>query len=138
MTIVLNLPEPPSVNAAYSNVSGKGRAKTKIYKQWETECLWMIKQAKPGIVKGEYTVALFLSEQTRKDVDNCLKPTLDLLAKVGISENDKHCYGVVSVKSPDVDKGKCRIAINPKNKKEFPFVCVAERAEQAWNGRDVA
>lgn len=137
VVIVLNLPEPPSVNAAYSNAAGKGRVKTKAYKAWETECLWMIRQAKPGIIKGEYTVALFLSEATRKDVDNCLKPTLDLLSKVGISEDDSRCYGVVSVKSPDVDSGKCRIAINPRSENNFPFVCVAERAEQAWNEKDV-
>lgn len=138
MTIVLNLPEPPSVNEAYSNARGKGRIKTQKYKQWQTECHWMIKQAKPGIIKGEYTVVLFLSEKTRKDVDNCLKPTLDLLATVGISEDDKQCYGVVSVKSPDVEKGKCRIAIKAKNGEEFPFVYIAERAEHEWQRRDVA
>lgn len=136
--IVLNLPEPPSVNAAYANVVGKGRIKTKAYKSWETECLWMMKQAKPGIIKGEYTVALFLSEATRKDVDNCLKPTLDLLAKVGVSEDDRRCYGAVSVKSPDVEAGKCRVAIKPKSDNQFPFICIAERAESAWEKRDVA
>ena len=130
--ITLNLPEPPSVNEAYVNVRGKGRTKTVKYKQWETECLWMIKAAKPGIIKGEYMVVLFLSQKTRKDVDNCLKPALDLLAKCGVTEDDKYCYSVTSAKSPDVHKGKCKIVIRPKNHlTEFPFICVAERAEKA-------
>ena len=136
--IVLNLPEPPSVNAAYSNVRGKGRIKTREYKAWHTECLWMIKQAKPGIIKGEYTVALFLSEKTRKDVDNCLKPTLDLLASVGVSEDDKRCYRVISTKSPDVEQGKCKIVVRPISDDQFPFTCIADRAERAWEERDVA
>ena len=135
-TIVLNLPEPPSVNAAYRNTA-KGRAKTQVYKNWETECLWMIKQAKPGIIAGPYTVALFLSEKTRKDVDNCLKPALDLLGKVGVTEDDRHCYGVVSTKSPDVSRGRCRLAIRPKTDDFFPFICVAERAGRAFDERDV-
>ena len=136
--IVLNLPEPPSVNAAYANAKGKGRIKTKIYKQWETECLWMIKQAKPGIIKGEFTVTLFLSEQTRKDVDNCLKATLDLLKTCGVTEDDKRCHTVISTKSPDVTAKRCRIVIRPRTADNFPFVCVAERAERAFEARDVA
>ena len=136
--ITLNLPEPPSVNAAYSNVKGRGRIKTREYKTWETACLWMIKQAKPGIIKGEFMVVLFMSEQTRKDVDNCLKPTLDLLGKCGITPDDKRCYTVTSTKSPDVEKGKCRIVISPRTENNFPFICVAERAERAFQERDVA
>jgi len=134
-TIVLNLPEPPSVNAAYRNTA-KGRAKTRSYRNWESECLWMIKGAKPGIVAGPFTVVLFLSEKTRKDVDNCLKPVLDLLGKVGVTEDDSRCYTVASTMSPDVTVGRCRIAIRPKTDDFFPFICIAERAGKAFDERE--
>ena len=136
--IVLNLPEPPSVNAAYSNVNQRGRVKTKAYRNWETECLWMIKQAKPGIIKVTFIVTLFLSEKTRKDVDNCLKPTLDLLSKCGITKDDKWCYAVVSTKSPDVETGKWRVAITNKDGNESPIMCVSERAARALEERNAA
>lgn len=133
--ICLNLPEPPSVNEIYANVSRKGRVKTRTYKNWESECLWMIRQSKPGRVHGRYFVTLFLSEKTRKDVDNCLKATLDMLAKCGLTPDDKQCAGVCSAHSPDVEEGRCKIVIRQLSDDHFPYVCFADRADASLEGR---
>lgn len=129
--IILDLPEPPSVNVAYKNIPGKGRAKTAVYKNWETECLYKINQGNGKYVMGPYLVTLFLSEKTRKDVDNCVKPTLDLLKKAGITEDDVNCYAVQSTKSPDVGKGQCRVAIIERDNAYFPFIAFGERVSAA-------
>lgn len=129
--IVLNLPEPPSVNAAYKNIPGRGRAKTAVYRNWETDCLCMINAGDGKYVMGSYLVTLFLSEKTRKDVDNCVKPMLDLLKKAGVTEDDVNCYAVQSTRSPDVKKGQCRVAIIERDGTYFPFIAFAERAGKA-------
>jgi len=136
--IILDLPEPPSVNVAYKNIPGKGRAKTAVYRNWETECLYAINRGKGKYVMGSYLVILFLSEKTRKDADNCIKPALDLLKKAGVTEDDVNCYAVQSTKSPDVQKGKCRIAIMERDNAYFPFIAFGEHAAAALRLNEVA
>jgi len=83
---------PPSVNACFSNVKGKGRIRTERYRQWATAAGWDCKRK--GSVHGAFTVTITIDRQTRhvlSDIDNRCKPVLDLLQEHGIIDNDRHC-----------------------------------------------
>ncbi|KKN77916.1 hypothetical protein LCGC14_0354810 [marine sediment metagenome] len=101
MTVTLFLPIPPSLNNAYVNVPGLGRVRSKAYNQWLTEAAWRLKiqrATQPTCFKGEVVVDLTV-ERKRKgvgDIDNRIKPVLDLLTKYGIIEDDSHVQQVTA------------------------------------------
>ncbi|MTH96559.1 RusA family crossover junction endodeoxyribonuclease [Roseibium sp. RKSG952] len=85
----LSLPFPPSVNAMYRNVSGKGRVKSADYKKWEKQAGFLILEAKPrphtGPVRISYT---FGAKSGRWDMSNFIKAIEDLLVTHGLIEDD--------------------------------------------------
>lgn len=75
--------KPLSVNEAWQ---GK-RFKTPKYKSYETEMLWIL--PKLGILKPPYKLNVTFGISTESDLDNCLKPFLDILQKkYGINDKD--------------------------------------------------
>ena len=49
---------PPSVNAMYVNIPGKGRAKSRAYKAWLQTTGWEIKAKRPKQITGPYSIAI--------------------------------------------------------------------------------
>jgi Holliday junction resolvase RusA-like endonuclease len=90
----LIIPPPPSVNALFSNVAGKGRVRSAKYKQWATAAGWKLQSQRanwPALAEGQpYAVALRLPMDYRCDIDNAAKGPLDLLVSLGIVPDDKH------------------------------------------------
>ena len=87
---------PPSVNACYSNVQGKGRVRTKRYREWAAAAGWDFNGH--GSVKGAFVATITIDRHTRhvlSDIDNRGKPVLDLLQTHGVIENDHYCERVV-------------------------------------------
>lgn len=83
---------PPSVNACFANVRGKGRVRTERYRQWATAAGWDCKRK--GTIAGAFSVTITIDRQTRhvlSDIDNRCKPVLDLLQDHGIIQDDKYC-----------------------------------------------
>ena len=90
--ITLTLPLPPSVNAAYCNVAGVGRVKTKKYKEWEKEayeaCLTQPKYELEGNewLEADYTYYMPIwcknGNIKRIDTSNREKCTSDFIEKI--------------------------------------------------------
>lgn len=101
--IILNT-EPISVNNLYTGrrfLTKQGKA-TKTAMAWEIKKMW---KQKP--VKGEVGVEIkFYLKDNRKDLDNLLKATLDILTGV-IWEDDRQITSINC--SKQVDKQKPRI-----------------------------
>jgi Holliday junction resolvase RusA-like endonuclease len=90
MPFLITIPIPPSVNDLYGVGKGGRRYLKRHVKAWREEAGWMLKDQDPVPVTGRYK--LFLSvPKTRKDADNMLKPTLDLLVSLGLTPDDRHC-----------------------------------------------
>jgi len=79
------LPFPPSLNAAYSNVPGVGRVKTKRYKDWIHKC-----PALSDRVKGQVTISyeIYQPDARKRDGSNLLKVVLDFLVSEEVIEDD--------------------------------------------------
>ena len=113
-TARVELPIPPSVNAMFLNRRagrpGRGRVKSSTYQHWIIEAGWEAKLASLPKFGGAYALTLSLPQGMRGDVDNRLKPVLDLFVDLQITADDKHC-SEARVRRADVPKGRCIVEI---------------------------
>jgi crossover junction endodeoxyribonuclease RusA len=110
--IVLDLPRPPSVNALYSNVPGKGRIKTPAYRAWIEEAGWLLRTQRPKRLEGEYKLHVLVGP-TRADIDNLAKAINDLLQKHGVVTNDRKADSVHLERTSLIPKGIVRCTVTP-------------------------
>lgn len=90
--VVYQIPPPPSVNSLYRNVPGKGRVKTERYKTWQRAALNELVAQRARHFDQPCIVNLSLPENQRGDIDNRLKPVLDLLKAAGVLTDDSKAY----------------------------------------------
>jgi len=84
-SIKIILPFPPSLNAAYSNVPGVGRVKTKRYKEWLEKCPDLFDK-----ISGPVTISyeIYQPDKRQRDGSNLLKIFLDYLVSELVIEDD--------------------------------------------------
>lgn len=89
----ITLPFPPSVNALFVNRRG-GRARTKAYDAWIVEAGTQLLTQRPMKHEGPVTVAITvgLPDKRNRDLDNLLKPLLDLLVRHQVIQDDSVKY----------------------------------------------
>jgi Holliday junction resolvase RusA-like endonuclease len=109
------LPKPPSINHIYGYTCQKGFARSYITKEgreWFEEAGYKLKaqirKKKPIEVPCEIWINLYTCRT--QDVDNVLKPILDLLQKQGIVKNDSLFYKL-DIEKHKVKKDEERIEI---------------------------
>jgi len=89
----LILTAPPSVNALYANIPGKGRIKTGVYKQWIELAGWDIRKAKIKPFDQPVVITLQIGKvNQRRDLDGFYKAAIDLFVTHGIIKNDNLNY----------------------------------------------
>jgi Holliday junction resolvase RusA-like endonuclease len=95
--LVLTLPHlPPSTNNLYMNTSN-GRVKTRNYDDWLLQAGLFLNGQKPGRMTGRVDVSITVEDShPQRDIDNILKPTLDLIVKIGViaDDNARHVRSV--------------------------------------------
>jgi Holliday junction resolvase RusA-like endonuclease len=96
--------KPLSVNQAWQ---GK-RFKTPLYKKYEQDCLFMLPNLKLGLPPYQINIEVAYST-IAADLDNCIKPMIDILQKK-YNFDDKHVYRLVAEKKV-VKKGNEYIVI---------------------------
>lgn len=96
MKQTFKLPIPPSVNAMFANLPGRGRIKTSAYKSWITEAGWEVLRAKPKLIKGRVMMAIYAgkTDNRRRDLDNLIKSVSDLMVSHGVIEDDSKVWDI--------------------------------------------
>lgn len=92
--IAYDLTVPPSANKLTVNRRSGGRHKSEQYESWIEEAGWMLRAQRARPIAGKVRIGLELSKASGLDLDNCLKPTLDLLVKNRVIEDDQQKYVV--------------------------------------------
>lgn len=93
----LHLPYPPSANGLWSRTK-TGMRKSNQYEAW----LWAAhdagKKQKPQAVHGPYKLSLqaVRPDKRKRDLDNLLKATSDVLMSLGVIEDDSACEMIVA------------------------------------------
>jgi len=108
--IVLKLPIPPSINAAYANQrkgwGGRGRYKTAQYKTWEREAdaLLLAQRGWAQVTDARsYALHITLPSTMRGDITNRIKVLEDYLVSRAITPDDRHNHETLIRKSSAVD-----------------------------------
>ncbi len=113
----INMPLPPSVNALYRNVAGRGRVKTGAYKRWRDVAASYAWKQKPvgGFPRfdREFEIIILVPAKMQGDVDNRAKATLDVLKEWLIISDDRHAVAVTVRRSAGVEPGECRVTVRP-------------------------
>ncbi|WP_244573352.1 RusA family crossover junction endodeoxyribonuclease [Methylorubrum populi] len=91
--VEIRFPLPPSTNSLFANVVGRGRIKTPAYRRWRNNAVLAICTARPvpGRMAGPCDVAIYLPP-FRGDIDNRVKPCLDVAVAAGIIADDGQRY----------------------------------------------
>jgi Holliday junction resolvase RusA-like endonuclease len=97
--VSLQLPFPVSVNSMFANRRGPGRGRiiSRDYSMWrkEAEAEFLRQRKSAGEpIKGHFCASIIFDESQRRwnsDLDNRIKPVLDLIQKVGLIEDDRYC-----------------------------------------------
>jgi len=96
-SVIFNIPLPPSVNALYANKRRGGRTKTRAYKAWLDEAGQMILAQRARVtekrVAGRYDLLIEVGP-SRRDLGNMEKCVSDLLVKMNVVDDDKHCRNI--------------------------------------------
>lgn len=87
----LSLPfAPPSLNNIFVN-GRKGRFKSADYKAWQTRACLHLRRQSGWHVPGAIRIRVAFNERdTRADLDNLIKPILDLLMAAGRISDDRN------------------------------------------------
>jgi len=92
--VSVQLTMPPSANACWANVPKKGRVRSTAYRRWSKLAMQELQQQQAGRVAGKFCIVITAKRTKRKrDIDNLVKPILDLLAGV-VTADDSECERV--------------------------------------------
>jgi len=93
--MMCEIPIPPSANRLW-RIFGSRMHKSKHYVEWLEHCSWLLKQTMRPAANYPVSVTVTIhggKGWTRaRDIDNVLKPCLDLLREAGILAEDKVDY----------------------------------------------
>ncbi len=114
--MILKLPIPPSVNAAYANNKrgrGRGRYKTAKYKAWLEAADGMLLEQKRGLVPvlAPAMVVIKLPMTMRGDISNRIKVVEDYLVSRELTADDSTHLHVGAVRDAAIEKGFCEIVV---------------------------
>ena len=93
------IPIPPSANDMYKmtiNRGGKGkyrRVRTKEYERWRSRAAWVVASQVFDHLrrKTPFTMSIRVNLDHRGDIDNRIKPLLDMLQYAGVVQDDRYC-----------------------------------------------
>lgn len=100
--VVLSFALPPSANRAWRGIEGgKGRVRSDDYKNWIHGCCVVLSDARLPRVEGLFTCLIEARRPKarggkQRDIDNIIKPTLDLLHHTGMTPDDCKCMEVTA------------------------------------------
>lgn len=108
--VEINLPAPPSTNQLYTNLPGRGRIKSKMYKSWINAAGWRLNFGPAGKIEGRYRLTVFVNPN-RGDIDNRVKAISDLLVTNGVVLDDKYADAVSVKRDESIPHSDCRVVV---------------------------
>ena len=108
-----DLPAPPSSNHLYFNAAAGGRRKTKVYKDWISSAGMLLNRARLDAIADATPcrVVVLANVDRRRDIDNVIKPAIDLLTRVHVFRDDRWVDQVLCARNEGIQKGWIRITV---------------------------
>ena len=96
--IKLELPLAPSTNRLWKVGKGGRMYRSPEYMAWLEEAGWMVKAQTKAQILGRYIIHISATkpDKRRRDLDNLLKSTSDLLVKTKVVDDDSDCQAIAA------------------------------------------
>lgn len=115
----LILPIPPSANRLVRYDKVRGRVDTQRYMTWKNAAGWELQAQARGIgFNSPVSIAIGLSEKSRLDLDNCIKPTIDLLVKHRVIPDDRKAFVRSVTVNWQSEDDKLHVTVEPIEQQE--------------------
>ena len=109
MSYEVTLPWPPTVNTYWRSVNGRNILSKKA-RQYKKDAAIFLRAAD---LKGDLKVVIecHMPDKRRRDLDNLLKPLLDVMGDCGVYEDDSQICDLRILKSTYADRGTVTINV---------------------------
>lgn len=110
---MIQLPWPPTVNHYYS-VANSRKILSARGRKYKEDCLWVVAGQKPSKARGSrvsVTIHAHPPDKRKRDLDNLLKPVLDVLTESGVIEDDSQIDELTIIRFPVFKTGKVEIIV---------------------------
>ena len=112
----IDLPFPPSVNRLWGTATGGRRYLMPRQRAYRERCLLIVRPPRGGTdAHDRYAVSIRLTppDRRRRDVDNLVKPVLDVLEKAGAIHDDAQVDDLnVRMDHAPTRHGRCTVTIH--------------------------
>jgi len=130
--VTFTLPTPPSTNALYKNVKGRGRVRTKLYDDFLSFATVSIRRQEVKPIEGRVVVVIGVERTSvLADIDNRLKALLDVIVKAGVIEDDRFVTAIAVSWLPPA-KGLSHVMIYPVQHLTLDFHPSPDGASGGW------
>lgn len=124
--VSLIIPVPPSSNTLWRYGKDKRgrerRVRSEAYIDWAMHAGHVLRHQKPGRMTGHVIVLVGVDRRSgNADIDNRIKPTLDLLVTEKVIVDDRFVSAVAAAWAPDNDKNEMRVLIIPSERASITF-----------------
>lgn len=130
--VEFTVPCPPSVNALYRNVPGRGRVKTTAYYDYTTLAVTAIKRQRVPHVAGHVVMVIGVERaRNTSDISNRIKALEDCIVKAGVIEDDRFVTATAITWLPAAN-GLAWVHIRPAEKFTLEFHPSKDAATGGW------
>lgn len=110
---MIQLPWPPTVNHYYTVARGRKILSAKGRK-YKSDCQWLLASQKPDKARGSsvsVTIHAHPPDKRKRDLDNLLKPVLDILTESQLIEDDSQIDELSIIRFPPFKQGKLELIV---------------------------
>lgn len=103
---------PTGINHTYHTNHGKWYKDKKV-KDWEEECLWILKKDRSKVIVDFFIVSMwfYFNNKRKNDIDGRIKACLDLLERAKFIENDSQVTDLIIRKRFDKENSRIEIEL---------------------------
>ena len=130
--VAFHLPVPPSTNALFRNVKGRGRVKTAEYYDYTTLAITSIKMQRVKPVPGRVVLIVGVERaRMTADISNRLKALEDVIVRAGIIEDDRLVTAIAICWLPPAN-GLAWVQVLPAQRLSLEFHPSTDAATGGW------